>query len=41
MVTDWQEIDGRWYYFEPKTGHGLECALYLTNKDGVQFIGEF
>lgn len=40
-VTDWQEIGGKWYYFEPRKGHQFECALYITDKDGVQAPGEF
>lgn len=40
-VKDWQEIDGKWYYFEPRAGHPLECALYVSDADGVQRIGEF
>lgn len=40
-LTDWQEIDGEWYYFEPRAGHDLECALYVTNREGVQKPGEF
>lgn len=40
-LTGWQEIDGKWYYFEPRAGHPLECALYVTDRDGVQYIGEF
>ena len=40
-VTDWQQINGKWYYFEPVAGHPLECALYVTDKDGVQRPGEF
>lgn len=40
-VTDWKQIDGKWYYFEPRAGHPLECALYVTDKDGVQDVGEF
>ncbi len=40
-VTNWQEIEGKWYYFEPRAGHELECALYISNADGVQTIGEF
>ena len=40
-VTDWQEIDEKWYYFEPTAGHPLECALYVTDADGVQAPGEF
>lgn len=40
-VTDWQLIDGKWYYFEPRVGHPLECAMYVTDGDGVQAPGEF
>ena len=40
-VTDWQQIEGKWYYFEPRAGHPLECALYVTNDDGIQEPGEF
>ena len=40
-LTDWHEIDGKWFYFEPRAGHLLECALYVTDRDGVQEIGEF
>lgn len=40
-VTGWQVIDGKDYYFEPRAGHDLECALYVSDKVGVQHIGEF
>lgn len=40
-LTDWHEINGKWYYFEPRAGHPLECALYVTDKDGVQMVGDF
>jgi N-acetyl-anhydromuramyl-L-alanine amidase AmpD len=40
-VTNWQQIDGKWYYFESTEGHDLECALYVTDQNGVQFPGEF
>ena len=40
-MTDWHQIDGKWYYFEPTSGHPLECALYVTDADGVQSPGEF
>ena len=40
-LTNWQEIDGKWYYFEPRTGHPLECALYVTDRSGVQGPGQF
>jgi peptidoglycan L-alanyl-D-glutamate endopeptidase CwlK len=40
-LTGWQEIDGKWYYFEPRAGHDMECAMYVTDQEGVQHIGEF
>ena len=40
-LTGWQEIDGKWYYFEPRAGHDLECALYVSDQEGAQHIGEF
>lgn len=40
-VTNWQQIDGLWFYFEPRAGHPLECALYVTDENGVQDVGEF
>lgn len=40
-LTGWQEIGGKWYYFEPRSGHELECALYVTDADGVQSPGWF
>lgn len=40
-VTGWQEIAGNWYYFEPRSGHELECALYVSDHDGAQYIGAF
>jgi N-acetylmuramoyl-L-alanine amidase CwlA len=40
-LTDWQEIDDQWFYFEPRAGHDLECALYVSDQSGVQHIGEF
>ena len=40
-LTDWHQIDGKWYYFEPTAGHPLECALYVTDADGAQRPGEF
>lgn len=40
-VTGWQQIAGEWYYFEPTKGHPLECALYVSDKMGVQSIGDF
>ncbi len=40
-VTGWQVIDGRDFYFEPRAGHPLECALYVSDRDGVQVLGAF
>ena len=40
-VTGWQEIGGKWYYFEPRAGHDLECAMYMTDRDGSQEPGKF
>lgn len=39
-LTDWHQIGGKWYYFEPEYGHPLECAMYVA-PDGEQRIGEF
>ena len=39
-VTDWQKIDGKLYYFEKNKGD-LECALYVSDKNGVQAPGKF
>ncbi len=35
-VTGWQTIDGNKYFFENEPGHSLECALYVTDENGVQ-----
>jgi hypothetical protein len=40
-LTNWQELDGKWYYFEPRAGHPLECALYITDGEGAQEVGVF
>lgn len=40
-LTGWHVIDGKDYYFEPRAGHELECGLYVSDHDGVQYIGEF
>lgn len=40
-LTDWQQIGDKWYYFEPRAGHPLECALYTSDADGAQDVGEF
>ena len=38
-LKGWQKIDGDWYYFEPSGD--LESALYVTDYDGRQMVGEF
>jgi len=40
-LMGWQVIDSKDYYFEPRAKHPLECALYVTDKDGAQGPGEF
>ncbi len=40
-LKNWNQIDGKWYYFENTDGHPLECALYVTDSEGVQAPGEF
>lgn len=40
-ITDWQQISSKWYYFDPRTGHPMECALYVTDSSGAQDIGAF
>lgn len=40
-LTGWQEVGGKWYYFEPRSGHELECALYATDTNGAQSPGWF
>lgn len=40
-VPDWKVIDGKDYYFEPRAGHPLECALYVSDENGVQGPGMF
>ena len=39
-VTDWQQINGKWYYFEPTPHHPQECAMYVA-PTGEQVIGQF
>lgn len=36
MQTGWQEIEGRWYYFEPSGP--LEGALYRSDEKGAQSV---
>lgn len=40
-VRDWQLIDSKWYYFEPRTWHDFECACYKTDEFGSQDVGFF
>lgn len=40
-VTGWQTINSKKYFFEDVPGHDLECALYVSDKDGVQLHGVF
>ena len=40
-LTGQQEIEGKWYYFEPRSGNDLECALYVSDQEWTQAIGEF
>ncbi len=40
-LTGWQVIDGKDFYFEPRAGHELECAMYVTDNTGAQHTGEF
>lgn len=38
-LKDWQKIDGKWYFFE--TTGDLQCALYVSDENGVQAPGKF
>jgi hypothetical protein len=46
-VTNWQVLPhpetGEMcdFYFEPRAGHDLECALYKTDSNGVQEPAKF
>lgn len=40
-LTSLQVIDDQDYYFEPRAGHPLECALYVSDWQGIQVPGEF
>ena len=46
-VTNWQVLphwetgELRDFYFEPRAGHPLECALYKSDDDGAQGPGAF
>lgn len=41
MLTGWQLINGAWYFFHDTAGSGREGAMYVTDKDGKQFIATF
>lgn len=41
MLTGWQNIGNYWYYFHDTIGSGLEGAMYVSDKDGRQFIATF
>ena len=41
MLTGWQHIGDYWYYFHDSVGSGLEGAMYISDKDGRQFIATF
>lgn len=41
MLTGWQHIGDYWYYFHDTVGSGLEGAMYVSDKDGRQFIATF
>lgn len=36
MLTGWQKIDQKWYYFEPSGD--VEGAMYVSDKNGVQSV---
>ena len=39
-LTNWQKIDGKWYFFETTKGD-FECTLYVSDENGVQAPGKF
>jgi glucan-binding YG repeat protein len=41
MLTGWQNIGNYWYFFHDTVGSGLEGAMYVSDKDGRQFIATF
>ena len=41
MQTGWQHIGDNWYFFHDSVGSGLEGAMYISDKDGRQFIATF
>ena len=42
MAKEWRLIDGRWYYFQPESGAGINLAgaLYVSDENGAQSIWE-
>ena len=42
MATEWKEIEGKWYYFQPESGKAasLAGALYVSDETGAQRILE-
>lgn len=41
MLTGWQQIEGKWYFFETSTAQKLEGAMYTSDENGVQDIKVF
>jgi glucan-binding YG repeat protein len=41
MLTGWQMINSKWYFFHDNPSSGLVGALYVTDADGVQTVGKF
>jgi glucan-binding YG repeat protein len=41
MLTGWQSIDSKWYFFHDNPSSGLVGALYVTDAGGVQTVGKF
>ncbi len=41
MLTGWQYINNKWYFFHDTVGSGREGALYVTDETGAQSIGIF
>lgn len=41
MQTGWQHIGDSWYFFNDTVDSGLEGAMYVSDKDGKQFIATF
>lgn len=42
MLTGWQQLDNNyWFFFHDTKGSSLEGAMYVSDKDGRQFIATF